>query len=98
MKLNRKELINAIQTKVEGSTKAEIDNFIEAFTEVVTETLVDGGVVNILGFGRFETKTKAARKGVNPRSLEKMTIPSIVVPKFVAGTLLKNAVRGGSND
>lgn len=94
MKLNRKELINAIQTKVEGSTKAEIDSFIEAFTEVVTETLVDGGVVNILGFGRFETREKMAKEGVHPRTLEKITIPSMTVPKFVAGTLLKRAVKG----
>lgn len=94
MKLNKKELINAIQDKVEGSTKVQIENIIEAFTEVVTETLVDGGVVNILGFGRFETKTKAAREGVNPRTLKPMHVEAMVLPKFTAGTLLKKAVRG----
>lgn len=94
MKLNKKELINAIQDKVEGSTKVQIENIIEAFTEVVTETLADGGVVNIMGFGRFETKTKAARDGVNPRTLAPMHVEAMVLPKFTAGTLLKNAVKG----
>lgn len=94
MTLNKKELINSIQDKVEGSTKVQIENFIEAFTEVVTETLVDGGSVNIMGFGKFEVKERAAREGVNPRTGENMTIPSMSVPKFSAGTLLKKAVKG----
>lgn len=94
MVLNKKELINSIQAKVEGSTKVEIENFIEAFTEVVTETLADGGVVNIMGFGKFEVKERAGRNCVNPRTGETMWAEGFKAPKFSAGTLLKNAVRG----
>lgn len=92
--LNKKELINSIQAKVENSTKVQIENFIEAFTEVVTETLADGGSVNLMGFGKFEVKERAAREGVNPRTGESITIPSMTVPRFTAGTLLKKAVKG----
>jgi DNA-binding protein HU-beta len=67
---------------------------IEAFVEIVTEQLTDGGDVNIPGFGKFTTQQRAARTGVNPRDpSQKVEIPAARVPKFAAGSALKTAVK-----
>jgi DNA-binding protein HU-beta len=52
--------------------------------------------VNFTGFGKFSTQHRKERQGVNPRNpSEKVTIPAATVPKFSAGSSLKQAVRGG---
>ena len=62
--------------------------------ESITDARKEGGEVNFTGFGKFSTQKRAARQGVNPRNPgEKVTIPEATVPKFSAGSALKQAVK-----
>jgi DNA-binding protein HU-beta len=75
-------------------TSRDAGKAVEAFLEVVTDTLKRGGDVTFTGFGKFTTQQRAARTGVNPRNpSEKVEIPASRVPKFSAGSSLKSAVK-----
>jgi len=94
MKMNKAELINSLSDKV-GVSKKQAEDLIEAFTNLVTQTLKAGGEVTIAGFGAFSAKQRAGRMGVNPQNpSEKIQIPPVVVPKFKAGKALKDALKG----
>ncbi len=94
MKINKAELISSISDKV-GVSKKQAEDMIEAFTDLVTQTLKAGGEVTIAGFGAFSAKQRAGRMGVNPQNpSEKIQIPPVVVPKFKAGKALKDALKG----
>ncbi|KAA0206867.1 HU family DNA-binding protein [Candidatus Uhrbacteria bacterium] len=91
--MNKAELINHLSDKV-GVTKKQAEDMVEAFVDVVTNTLKSGGEVNIAGFGAFMAKTRAARMGVNPQNpSEKIQIGAVTVPKFKAGKGLKDALK-----
>lgn len=91
--MNKAELAQKIAEKV-GLAKKEGEAMVEAFTDLVTETIKGGGVVTIAGFGAFSAKTRAGRVGVNPqRPTEKIQIPPVTVPKFKAGKSLKDALK-----
>lgn len=91
--MNKAELINYLAEKV-GLTKKQAEDMVEAFVDVVTNTLKSGGEVNIAGFGAFMAKTRAARMGVNPQNpTEKIQIGAVTVPKFKAGKGLKDALK-----
>jgi DNA-binding protein HU-beta len=91
--MNKAELINHLSEKV-GVTKKQAEDMVEAFVDVVTNTLKAGGEVNIAGFGAFMAKTRAARMGVNPQNpSEKIQIGAVTVPKFKAGKGLKDALK-----
>lgn len=91
--MNKAELINHLSEKV-GVTKKQAEDMVEAFVDVVTNTLKSGGEVNIAGFGAFMAKTRAARMGVNPQNpSEKIQIGAVTVPKFKAGKGLKDALK-----
>ena len=93
MHLNKTALGEEIAKKA-GVSKKEAEGMIEAFTDIVTNTLKDGGSVTIAGFGQFSAKTRAGRVGVNPqRPTEKINIPPVTVPKFKAGLALKKALK-----
>ena len=70
---------------------------VSAFVlETVTETLSAGDEVSFTGFGKFKTQHRKERQGVNPRNpSQKLTIPAARVPRFSAGSTLKQAVKGG---
>ena len=69
---------------------------VDAFLDTVTDTLKGGGDVTFTGFGKFSSQQRAARTGVNPRNpTEKVHIPAARVPKFSAGSALKQAVKAG---
>ena len=75
--------------------RGEAERMVQAFIDVVTDTLKSGGEVNITGFGAFTVTQRAARMGVNPqRPGEKIQIPASRSPKFKAGKSLKDAMRG----
>ena len=77
-----------------GLSKRDAERVVDAFLELVTETLAQGEEVAITGFGKFTTQRRAARQGVNPRNpSEKVQIPAATVPRFSAGSQLKEAVR-----
>jgi DNA-binding protein HU-beta len=67
---------------------------LDAALELIAEALSDGDEVVLTGFGKFMRTQRRGRRGVNPRTGEAMTIPTVAVPAFVAGAALKRAVRG----
>ena len=89
--MNKSELIAAIATKT-GSTKKDAEASLNAFVEAVTETLVKGDKVQLVGFGSFEVRKRAARKGRNPQTKEEIKIPASKAPVFKAGKALKELV------
>lgn len=90
--MNKKELIAQIAERTGASKKAVALN-TQALLEIVTETLEAGEKLQLVGFGTFETRERAARIGRNPRDAEKkIKIPAKRVPAFKAGKLLKEKV------
>ena len=87
--MNKSELIAAIATKT-GSTKKDAEASLNAFVEAVTETLVKGDKVQLVGFGSFELKTKAARTGINPQTKAKVKIPASKAPVMKFGKSFKD--------
>lgn len=92
--MNKSELIAAIAAKT-GETKKSAEANLNAFTDTVAEALVRGEKVQLVGFGAFETRKKAARKGRNPRTKEEIKIPASKAPAFKAGKALKQLVNNG---
>lgn len=89
--MNKTELIAAVAEKAEISKK-DAEKVIKAFTDVVAAELVDGGKVQVVGFGTFEVSERPAREGRNPKTGETMTIAASKSPKFKAGKALKDMV------
>ena len=89
--MNKIELIAAVAEKA-GMTKKDAEKALSAVVETLTEALAKGEKVTLVGFGSFETKTREARIGRNPKTKETIEIPATTVPTFKAGTALKNAV------
>lgn len=89
--MNKAELIAAIATKAELSKK-DSEKALNAAVEAITAALKDGDKVSIVGFGTFETKTRAARMGRNPKTKVEIEIPACRVPGFKAGKALKDTV------
>ncbi|MCI9103695.1 MAG: HU family DNA-binding protein [Lachnospiraceae bacterium] len=91
--MNKTELIAAVAEKAEISKK-DAEKALKAFTDVVTDELVKGEKVQLVGFGTFEVSERAEREGRNPKSGEPMTIAASKSPKFKAGKALKDMVNG----
>ena len=89
--MNKAELIAAIVAKT-GDTKKAAEASVNAFVEVVTNALVEGDKVQLVGFGSFEVRKRAARKGRNPQTKEEIKIPASKAPVFKAGKALKDLV------
>lgn len=75
-----------------GLSKKDNELALNAFIESVTEALKAGEKINLIGFGSFEVKDRAERKGVNPKTGETMTIKASKSPSFKAGKNLKETV------
>jgi len=89
--MNKMELVAAIAEKT-GATKKSADESLKAFMDVVTEALVKGDKVQLVGFGSFEVRKRAARKGRNPQTKEEIKIPASKSPVFKAGKAFKDVV------
>lgn len=89
--MNKAELITAMAEK-SGLTKKDAEKALKAFIESVECALTSGDKVQLVGFGTFEVKERAERKGRNPRTLEEIAIPASKVPAFKAGKELKESV------
>ena len=77
-------------------SRREAGDAVDAVLESISEVLTGGGEINFTGFGKFSTQHRKERQGVNPRNpSQKVTIPAAWVPKFSAGSSLKQAVRSG---
>ena len=89
--MNKSELIAAIAAKT-GDTKKNAEASLDAFVDVITESLVKGDKVQLVVFGSFEVRKRAARKGRNPQTKEEIKIPASKAPVFKAGKALKDTV------
>ena len=89
--MNKAELITAVAENAD-MTKKDAEKVLNAFIDVVTETLVKGDKVQLVGFGSFEVRKRAARKGRNPQTKEEIKIPASKAPVFKAGKALKDLV------
>ena len=89
--MTKAELVTSIAEKT-GLTKKDSEKALAAFVDTVTETLAKGDSIQLVGFGTFEVRERAARAGINPRTKEKIAIAATKVPAFKAGRALKDAV------
>lgn len=89
--MTKADLINVVAQKT-GLTKKDSEATVVAVIEAVTEALAAGDKVSLVGFGTFEVKDRAERKGINPRTKEEITISASKLPSFKAGKALKDAV------
>lgn len=90
--MNKTELITAMSEKAQISKK-DAEKALTAFTNVVSDVLVNGDKVQLVGFGTFEVVERAARTGRNPQTGEPIEIAASKSPKFKAGKALKDAVK-----
>lgn len=89
--MNKAELVTAISERT-GLEKNKVENFLNAFTEVVTEDVASGNKVQLVGFGTFERRHREARTGRNPKTGVEIHIDAVDVPAFKPGKLFKDAV------
>ncbi len=90
--MTKAELVAMIASK-SNLTKKDSESALNAFIESVTETMKKGDKVSLVGFGTFETRKRAERVGVNPRTKESIKIPATTAPVFKAGKVLKDSVK-----
>ena len=89
--MNKAELVAAVAAKT-GETKKAAEASVNAFVEVITEALQEGDKIQLVGFGSFEVRKRAARKGRNPQTKEEIKRPASKAPVFKAGKALKDVV------
>ena len=89
--MNKTELIAEVANKA-GLSRKDAEKALGAVVETITEAVVKGDKVQLVGFGSFEMKKRAARTGLNPRTKEPVEIAATQVPVFKAGKALKDAV------
>ena len=89
--MNKTDLINSIASK-SGLNKKNSEAALNAFIGSVEDALKGGDKVVLVGFGTFEVRKRAARKGRNPQTKKEITIPASKAPVFKAGKVLKDTV------
>ncbi|MCX7843096.1 MAG: HU family DNA-binding protein [Clostridia bacterium] len=89
--MNKTDLINSIAAK-SGLNKKNSEAALNAFISSVEESLKNGDKVVLVGFGTFEVRERAERKGRNPQTKKEITIPASKAPVFKAGKGLKDTV------
>ena len=89
--MNKAELVNAMATET-GVPKKDVEKVLNSFINVVSNEMANKGKVQLVGFGTFETRQRAARTGLNPQTKEEIKIPACTAPAFKAGKALKDKV------
>ncbi|EJU28873.1 MAG: HU family DNA-binding protein [Selenomonas sp.] len=89
--MNKTELVANVAEKA-GLSKKDAEKALSAVIESVEEALVEGDKVQLIGFGTFEVKDRAARTGRNPQTGKEIKIAASRNPVFKAGKALKDAV------
>ena len=92
IKMNKTELVKAVSTQAE-LTQKEAAKVVDALFETISNTLAKEEKIQLVGFGTFEVRERAARKGRNPQTGEEIDIAASKVPAFKAGKELKEAVK-----
>ncbi|WEV36184.1 HU family DNA-binding protein [Lactobacillus sp. ESL0677] len=90
--INKSELTKEVAAKT-GLKQKEAEEVIDAFIDSIKDNLTKGEKVQIIGFGSFEVRQRAERKGRNPQTGKALTIPATQVPAFKPGKALKDAVK-----
>ena len=90
--MNKNEFVTAIAEK-SGLTKKDAEAALNVYTAVVTDALKAGDSVQLIGFGTFEVRERAARTGRNPHTGENIEIAAAKVPAFKPGKALKDAIQ-----
>ena len=90
--MNKDALVDKV-TKVTRLARKDVEETIDVFLEQIIDALSLGEKINLTGFGAFEVKDRKGRKGVDPRSLAPIDIPTVRVAKFRAGKTLKESVK-----
>lgn len=88
----KKDLIDRVASDA-GLTKKQASAALDSVLEAISGALKKGDSVLLTGFGKFEVRTRAARTGINPKTLEKIKLPATKVPAFKPGKALKSAVK-----
>ncbi|NLA77688.1 MAG: HU family DNA-binding protein [Clostridiales bacterium] len=88
--MNKSDLVNAVAEQ--GFTKKDAEKAVNAVFDSVTDALKKGDKVQLVGFGTFEVRARAAKQGRNPKTGEAIKIPASKLPAFKAGKALKDAV------
>ncbi len=91
--MNKAQLVEAI-AKEANTSKKDAEAMLKAYVDIVTKTVKKGDKVQLVGFGTFEQRKRAARKGKNPKTGETIKIAAAKVPVFRAGAAFKAAVNG----
>jgi DNA-binding protein HU-beta len=91
--VTKQEFIDQVANKA-GLSKRDATEAVETVLVTISETLQSGGEINFTGFGKFHVAERGDRQGVNPRTRERITIKGGKVPRFTAGSALKQAVKG----
>jgi DNA-binding protein HU-beta len=89
--MNKSELVASMSEK-SNLSKKDAEKALNAFMDSVEEALVKGDKVQLIGFGSFEVRKRAARKGRNPQTKEELIIPETKAPIFKVGKALKDEV------
>ncbi len=87
--MNKAELVSAVAERT-GITKKETEKVVNSVIDVIQEALSKDDKVSLVGFGTFEVRDRAARKGRNPKTGEEINIAATKVPVFRAGKALKD--------
>ncbi len=90
--MNKTELIQAVAESTQ-LTKKDAGNAVNAVFELIAESLSKGETVQLIGFGNFEVRERAARKGRNPQTGAEIDIAATKTPAFKAGKQLKESVK-----
>ncbi|MGE5614071.1 MAG: HU family DNA-binding protein [Bacillota bacterium] len=89
--MNKADLVKSISEKSD-LTRTDAEKALNAFIDSVEEALVNGDKVQLVGFGSFEVRERAARKGRNPQTNEEITIKASKAPVFRSGKALRDLV------
>ena len=91
--MTKSEFVDQVASQ-SGLGKSEATKAVDAALDVIQETLKRGGEVSFTGFCKFSVADRGARQGVNPQTGERIQIAASRVPRFSAGSALKNAIKG----
>jgi len=90
--MTKSDLINAVAQNIPGGKKKDAEVIVNTIFDRMTEALVEGDRIEIRGFGSFHLRERKSRTGRNPKTSEKVEVPSKKVPFFKAGKSLKKLV------
>ncbi len=90
--MNKTELISAVAEKA-SITKKDADKIVSDVFDVIADAMKKGDKVQLVGFGTFEVRNRAARKGLNPLTKQPINIPASKAPVFKAGKALKDMIK-----